>query len=288
MEGESVSTFHKNKRLEQLFLGIIIALGLLAIIVGAARFLPYGVDWSRTIRPACLAMLQGRSPFESVSYFGFAPWAMIPLLPMSLFPENIGRAILFVASLMAFTYSTWKLGAKPVAAAAFLFSPPVVHSLLNANLDCLPLVGFTLPPAIGLFFISVKPQMGSVVALFWLVQTWRNGGLWKVIRVFSPFGIVFLLSLLLYGFWPLHFREIQVVSQGWNASLWPVSIPVGLALTVAAFRRREIRFAMAASPCLSPYVLLHAWSGALASLSALSAEMVAAVIGLWILVIMRF
>ena len=45
---------------------------------------------------------------------------------------------------------------------------------------------------------------------------------------------------------------------------------------------------MAASPCLSPYVLLHAWSGALASLASLNAEMVAAVIGLWIMVILRF
>ncbi len=37
-----------------------------------------------------------------------------------------------------------------------------------------------------------------------------------------------------YGFWPSHFREIQVYSQGWNASLWPASIPIGLALAVAA------------------------------------------------------
>lgn len=172
--------------------------------------------------------------------------------------------------------------------AAFLISPPVLHSLLNANLDWLPLLGFTLPPVYGLFFISVKPQMGSVVALFWLVQSWRIGGWRRVLADFAPFGIVFALSLVVFGFWPSHFREIQVYSQGWNASLWPGSIPVGLGLAVAALRRRELRFAMAASPCLSPYVLLHAWTGALASLSTLSAEMIAAVVGLWIVVLLRF
>ena len=277
----------ENKRQGQMFLGIAIALCLLLITVVAAIYLPFGIDWRLAIRPACLAILNGKSPFETVPYFGFAPWAMIPLLPLALLPENIGRAILFLTSLLAFAYSTWKLGAKPVAAVAFLFSPPVIHSLLNANLDWLPILGFTLPPTIGLFFISVKPQMGSIVAVFWLAEAWRSGGLRKVIRVFAPFGIVFLISIILFGFWPANFREIQEVSLGWNASLWPASIPIGLALGVAALRRGEIRFAMAASPCLSPYVQLHAWSGALASLSALSAEMVAAVIGLWLMVILR-
>ena len=279
---------NKSQSQRQIILGAAIVLGLLVMVAGAARLLPYGVDWSSPIRPACLAMLQGKNPYESVEYFGFAPWAMIPLLPAALLPEQVGRGILFVASLVAFAYGIRKLGAKPVAAAAFLISPPVVHSLLNANLDCLPLIGFTLPPAIGLFFISVKPQMGSVVALFWLVESWKSGGFWKVVKVFAPFGAVFLVSLVIFGFWPAHYFEIQTVSATWNASLWPVSIPIGLALAVAALRKREMRFAMAASPCLSPYVLLHAWSGALASLAPFSAEMIAAVAGLWITVVLHF
>jgi hypothetical protein len=45
---------------------------------------------------------------------------------------------------------------------------------------------------------------------------------------------------------------------------------------------------MAASPCLSPYVLLHSWSAALVALSRQQAEMVAAVIGLWLLIIIRY
>jgi hypothetical protein len=130
--------------------------------------------------------------------------------------------------------------------------------------------------------------MGSVVALFWLVDAWRTGGLLNVVKVFTPFTAVFLLSLTVFGFYPSHFGEIQLYSQSWNASLFPASIPVGLALVVAALRRREIRFAMAASPCLSPYVLLHAWSGALAALSTQTLEMLVAVLGLWLVILLRF
>ncbi len=66
-----------------------------------------------------------------------------------------------------------------------------------------------------------------------------------------------------------------------------ISIPIGLTLAVAALYRRRIQLAMAASPLLSPYVLFHAYSGALAALATYSVEMITAVIGLWILVLIR-
>jgi hypothetical protein len=94
-----------------------------------------------------------------------------------------------------------------------------------------------------------------------------------------------LINFAIYGLWPLRFGK--TLSFWWNASLWPTSIPVGLALTVAALRTRKIGYAMAAGPCLSPYVLLHSWVGALAAILQLPQETLVAVIGLWILVILR-
>jgi hypothetical protein len=63
---------------------------------------------------------------------------------------------------------------------------------------------------------------------------------------------------------------------------------VGLALLVAAVRTRDARPAYAAAPCLSPYVLLHGWAGALVALARHTGEMVAAVVGLWLLVALRW
>jgi hypothetical protein len=276
-----------NRHYWPLFAIIIIFLILMIII---ARFLPGGIDWHLTFRPAALAMISGRSPYEDISVkapYAGAPWGLLPLIPLALLPEVIGRGLLFGISSIAFAFAAIRLGAKTPALVAFLLSPPVLHSLLNANLDWIPLLGFALPPQIGLFLLAVKPQMGSVVALFWLFEAWREGKWRKVFHVFAPISITFLVSFIIFGFWPLNMLTAERYTQWWNASLWPTSIPVGLALAIASIRLRQVKYAMAASPSLSPHVLFHSWSSALIAIVASNAETIAAVIGLWILVIIR-
>jgi hypothetical protein len=265
----------------------IIALALLllaALLAAMARFLPPGVDWEKAYRPASLALLSGKNPYEVFGFYN-APWTLLPILPLALLPVNLGRAAFFLMGLLGFSFTAYRLKARPLAWGAFLGSPPVMHCLLNASIDWMPLVGFVLPPRYGLFLVLIKPQVGFTVALFWLVEAWRDGGLRRVVWVFWPVTVVMLLSFALFGLWP--FRFDRLVDLWWNASLWPMSIPVGLGLMAAAFRTRKINFAMGAAPCLSPYVLFHSWSGALAAILPLQAETVAAVAGLWILVILR-
>jgi hypothetical protein len=108
-----------------------------------------------------------------------------------------------------------------------------------------------------------------------------------VLRVFWPFTLALLASLAMLGLWPLNMLAATNYTGYWNASLWPMSIPVGLALAMAALRKRRAEYAMAASPCLSPHVLFHSWSAALIAIIRLNAETIAAVIGLWLLVILR-
>jgi hypothetical protein len=169
-----------------------------------------------------------------------------------------------------------------------LLSPLVLHVLLNGNVDWLAALGFVMPPQIGLFFIAIKPQIGIAVAPFWLIEAWREGGWKQAFKTFVPFTMVFLLSLLIYGLWPLEPFRVNVTEVFFNASLWPLSIPVGLALFVTSIRKRRIEYAMAASPCLSPYVLFYSWGGALLAIVSSVPETVAAVIGLWILVAIRY
>ena len=267
-----------------------LSLALVVLIGAASIYLPLGVDWHLTLRPSTLALLTSTSPYQAApaTPFAGAPWGLWLLLPLALLPEAVGRAVLLFISLGAFAFSAQRLGARPWVAAVFLLSPPVLHCLLNANVDWMPLLGFVLPAPIGLFFLAVKPQMGSVVAVFWLVEAWRRGGWREELKVFGPVTAALALSLVIYGLWPLNALHIFDSSQTWNASLWPASIPVGLALAWAALRKREIRFAMAASPCLSPYVLFHSWAGALAAILVLPGETLAAVVGLWVLVAIRW
>lgn len=268
----------------KLALVVLVITAGLGIVIATALLVPPGIDWWQVYRPATWELLHLRNPYDLGGYHN-PPWALLLLVPMALFPVNIGYGILVLVSITSIAYSAVKRGATPITFIALLLSPPILHSLLNGQTEWMPLLGFALPAQIGLFLVMVKPQMGSVVAIFWLVEAWRNGGVREVIRVFGPITIATLLSFVLFGFWPATFGRLTTL--WWNASLWPASIPVGLALTVAAIRSRKIEYAMSASPCLSPYVLLHSWSGALAALIRSPWEMAAAVVGLWVLVLIR-
>jgi len=250
----------------------------------SARYLDGGVDWYETFYPTGQAVLSGKSPYTFIG-FRYIPWAILPILPFAWLPPDIGRAAFFVFSFLAFAYTAYKLGGSPIAIGIFIASPPVMHCLLNANIDWMTLLGFFMPPQIGLFFVIIKPQLTAGLVLFWFIESWRKGGLKEAVRVFAPVSISVLLSFALFGFWPERFLE--PISFDWNASLWPMSIPIGLVLLVKAIRNRSDRLSMVASPFLSPYVLLHSWSGALVSLANSTMDMLAAVIGLWILVIIR-
>jgi hypothetical protein len=268
-----------------ILIGVSLALAAVALTAGLTLVLPHqtGVDWYESFRPAADELLHGRDPYTQL--YRNPPWTLLPILPLALLPPDAGRAAFVVMGLAGFVWFGYRMGAQPLILAAFLVSPPVLHSLVNANNDWMALLGFVLPPQIGLFFVLIKPQIGAAVALYWLVESWRTGRAREVIRVYWPVSLAFGLSFLIFGWWPRKFAG--ATDLWWNASLFPASIPVGLALIVASLRRRKVEYAMAASPCLSPYVLLHAWSGALAALIGAPFEFVAAWAGLWILVVIR-
>jgi hypothetical protein len=270
---------------QNIILAIIVIAIILAFSFLIAPFVPPAVDWTITFRPATLALLSGESPYERV-YFIHAPWTLILLTPLALLPEAVGRVMLIFCALISYAFIAHRLKAKPIAIVFLLLSPLVMHLLLNGNMDWLASLGFILPPQLGLFFISIKPQIGIAVAPFWLVEAWRQGG-WKlVVKTFAPFTIVLFLSFIIFGFWPSY--SFKVIEVWYNASLWPMSIPVGLALLITSLRKRKIEYAMAASPCLSPYALFYSWTGALLAIVSSTPETIAAVIGLWILIAIRF
>lgn len=268
---------------QMILLGVSIALALSFIL---APIVPSAIDWRITFRPATLTLLSGASPYGDF-FLVHAPWTLILLIPLAILPEAVGRVMLLFCGLASYMYVAHKLGAKPIAIIALLLSPLVMHVTLNGNMDWLAILGFVMPPQFGLFFISIKPQIGIAVGPFWLVEAWRAGGWKQVVKTFSPFTIVLLLSLLIFGLWPLEFIRQGVPQVFYNTSLWPLSMPVGVALFVASIRKRKIEYAMAASPCLSPYLLFYSWGGVLLSIISSVPETIAAVVGLWGLVIMR-
>lgn len=261
----------------------LLAVALPAVVWLGAERLPAGVDWSDTFYPAVRAVLAGHSPYDAVPSFFMAPWALIPMLPLAWLPPAFGRAFMLLIGLSLYAFVAHRLsGGRTWSVIVFLLSPLVIDGLYNGNVDYLPILGFVLPPQIGLFFVVLKPHIGLGVALFWLWEAWHEGGLRKIFVVFAPVSAALLVSFALFGLWPLRFSGLLSVSSAWNSSLWPMSLPVGLALLAAAGRTHNIKPAMAAAPCLSPYLVMHSWVTVLASILDRPVELTAAVAGLWI------
>lgn len=281
---QQIYSMDKTNQLKKISLVFLLVVGLIGVSYLVAPIIPAGVDWQTAFRPAALEILSLRSPYNVPGFFN-PPWATIVLIPFALFPEQVGLVLLIIAGFISYAFVAHKLGGKIWAVIALLLSPPVMHNTLNGNIDWLAMLGVIMPPQIGLFFVTIKPQIGVAIVIFWLVESWRNGGWMETIRVFSPITLVTLVSFIFFGAWPL--RAQVEIDLWWNASLWPMSLPVGLALLIASLRKRDMFFSMGASPCFSPYILLHSWVVAIYAVIRSTPETIAAVIGLWILVAIR-
>lgn len=267
-------------------LAVILAGGT-ALSLLAGRYLPYSIDWETVFRPAALAIGAGRSPYQVDEFFA-APWGLLALIPVARLEHDFGRGVYFLLAAACYAWLAYRLGTKPLGMLAFLLSPPVLHGFLTGNIDWLVLLGLTFPPQIGLLFVLIKPQLGLGIAIFWLVEAFRNGGWRCVWHEFWPLTVMSLASFAIFGLWPL--RALQLVSEpkNFNMSLWPWGLPLGVLLLAAAIHRRQRRFAIASSPFLSPHVVFHSYAAVLAGILPSTRYTLLACAGLWVWVAVRF
>ncbi len=273
----------KNKFL--FFAASVLLLGL--FYFGADSLWPaVGVDWRETFYPAARAVIEGKNPYEAAPTFRNMPWVLIPLLPLAFFSERVSGVLYFTLTLVLYAWTAIRLKASRTALIAFLLSPPVIYGMILLNVDALVLAGFILPPQIGLFLVLIKPQMGIAMALFWFFEAWREGGLKSLMRDFAPVTFALILSFVVFGSASIG-RSGDLPQSTWNASLWPWAFPIGFALTILSIHHRRADQAMAASPFLSPYLAYHSWVSVLAGLVRHDLELVLAVIGMWLVAIIR-
>lgn len=252
-----------TKRQDRLIGSILIAVVLVILIFAAYTFLPvhenanppdswgWGIDWKANIRFAAIDLISGRTPYTNYERC-YPPWIYLLVSPLTALSPDLATAVLFVLTFAVYLFVILRLKASPWAATAFMLNRFIFNNAINANLDFLAVLGFALPPQIGLFFVLSKPQIGIGIALYWLVESWRKGKIREVIRVFAPVTLAYALSFLVYGLWPL--KVAGMTNNPYNASLWPVGIPVGIILLYKAFHDKNPILAMGASPFLAPYV----------------------------------
>lgn len=224
---------------------------------------PDGKDYIFFFRPAIYQLITGNSPYN-VSGFVSPPWTLLPLIPLTILPDKLASAILVVSCPIIFGGIAYKLGAKLLLVITIAFSSPVIHCAFNVNIDWLSALGILMPPQLGLLFALTKPQVGIGIAAYWFVESWNEGKIKKVMCVFGPVMLAYLLSFALYGFWPL--KTIEMANVWWNTSLFPWSVPLGLGILFAAILKKQKTLSAASSPFLSPYLAMQSWSGLLVGL----------------------
>ena len=271
---------HKKDYIVSIFCAILL---ICVYVFLAPRIWPtIGQDWNGTYMPATRIMLAGGNPYTAKIQSFFSPiWVLIPLIPFSFLPDAISLKLILVLSFLAYLTLGYKLKATPWTMTLFLLSPPVIFSIRQSNIEPFVLLGFILPAPIGLFFALAKPQIGIGIAIYWLIEAWRTGGIQRIIKTIAPVSIALLVNFLIYGNWIKVRQGAVVIAASWNYSLWPWAIPVGLLLLYMAVISYKKYTAVSAGVFLSPYVPLYSWSAALVGLLNNDILMAVAVIVMW-------
>lgn len=233
-------------------------------------------DW-KVFYDATMHLIRGKSPYQIPGELQFynPPWILLVILPFTVLPYPYGLALFMAIGFIAylFVYSQYNKGLLP--AVFYLLSAPIIWGLLLGQIDWIILIGTLLPPQYGLFLVLAKPQVGCLVALIWLIAAYKEK---RIVRTFLPVTVAFGMSFLIYGPWPLNWIGLaDAEPMVW----WPYSLVVGIPLLAWGLRTRDVRFAVAASPMLSPHAWIHSWSG---SLLAVSHPVVMAIlsVGTWV------
>ena len=258
-----------------LFVGVTSVLLLIA-----AYLTTQSQDWPYIFRPAAALFVTGHSPYVVHGFYN-PPWVLPLLVPLAALPERLGAAMLGIVNLAAHLYLARKFGANRVTLAAFILTPHVLYAFIVPNLDFLVPLGLLLPARWGLLLVFVKQQLGAGMALYWLIEAWRRGGWRDAARTFAPLVILSGLSFALYGFWPL--KALETTRYGWNISLFPYSLLIGLPLLAFAIARKRPAFTLGVSLLAAPYVGIGSLPAALLALVPHEAEMLAACAALWLL-----
>jgi hypothetical protein len=279
------------------YFGLFLAILFILFVVAIDLFFPvgqnavpggtmgFGVDWKGFIRPTTLAFIHGKSPYSN----GVAihpPWAYLLMAPVALFPENLGAAIMFALNYFVYGLILLRMKARPLSMLAFLSLPLVLLNGINGNVDWLCLVGVILPQPIGLLFLAIKPQIGAGIAIFWMVEAWRNGGFKQFLFLIAPTSVAYLISFLLYGFWPAVMLT-NMVSDPYNASLGPIGVVIGGVMLAQAIHLRKRGLALMSSTFFAPYINIHSFDAAILGLEPNTVEFYAAIGLVWFATFLR-
>lgn len=235
------------------WLEISAVLGVLTLAAAMERLPFTAVDW--LVYQDVLSHPMDPYRFD---YFN-PPWTVWLLFPLRAFTDQTG--VVRLITLIVFLALLWSRGGDLVSAVLLAASAPMLYLIANGNIDFLPALALLLPNrGAGMIFLTTKPQVGILAALAWI----RNSEAQRLGRLFLPVLATFLISLMVYGWWPAdalsniaRMKDVGLTNVSWNASLFPWSIPAGLYFAWRAWRDADEYQGVTATWLISPYLPLY-------------------------------
>ena len=266
-----------------LFVAKIFALllGSMLVFVLSDRFLPVISDWTHSYRPAALALLEGRSPYEIESFIS-PPWILLPLMPLAIFSGRVSQIINFLMTIFVISFISRKQKASLLELSALLVSFPSIYGLIYGQVEWIVLLGLISPPWLALILFLTKPQAGIGIAIFLIIREWKSRSQLEFIKFCAPLGFFMLASYLLFG-QQFFSAPITALPMANNVSLWPTSIPIGLLILINSYQKQDELFSLTAGPLLSPYLSAHTWFMSIFALIGRPTYLVIVSISTWII-----
>jgi hypothetical protein len=248
------------------FISILILLYMMLITFQPVLM---GWDWREYFYPAVRFLLAGVSPYQALPFYTpgdpfphrvyHPPWLLVSTVPFALLPVHTGEWLILLALYLATCVTVLKLHEDSLSTFFILTNPLVIQGCLAGNVDSFVALGLVAPPSLGLYLLSLKPQLGwgAIVYLIWTAYGAR--GVVKVWSITWPMALVLALSFLPpFGFWPANM--LQATDQTTNASLpFAVGLALGLPLLTWGLRRKNLLIAFAGGFIASPYHAAHSW-----------------------------
>jgi hypothetical protein len=221
------------------------------------------IVWNDQVISFRAALAQFGDPFAVPTYVN-PPWVLILFAPFALPPLEISTLVQTGLYFAILTGIIFRFGGGLQAVLITLSSFVALDAVLQLNVDWIVCIGLLVPVAYSGPFLLIKPQLALGYYFAFRPRDWLRAGLYTL-----P---VLLVSLLVWGWWPLAMLEKSqtvIVGRMFNIAPlhllpWFVSLLVGAGLALHAYRRRDPVIGILAWLFFTPYIALYSLLLALA------------------------
>lgn len=226
-----------------------------------------GYDWIAFFYPAVWLFLTGGDPYGPLQphlpdrYFN-PPWLLPLLVPFGLLPVDWGAWAINAFSL-AGVFAFCIKHKRPWLTLPIVMSYPMADLLYHGSVDGFSIWGLVIGGPVGIFLLSIKPQVAGLVGLLWSIDAYRAGGWTAVTRLLAPTAVIALVFTALYPHWIATALSARGFPGAASANLFPWLLPLGLMLAIQGMRRQRDDWAVLGTNLLSPYLRAHSWVAAM-------------------------